>query len=110
MNPGYTVVGEKGSEAMYPEENVSFTLGIGEEEEVSLGAIIPPIAGPYELAVAVRVYTTEQPDRLAHGDVAFYPNKITIKQPAILGLAPWVWIAISIVLVLLAIFTIRRYA
>ena len=79
MKPGYTIMGEKGSEAMRSEEDVSFTLGVGEEVEVSLGAIIPPTPGSYELAVGVRVYTTEQPNKLAHSDVAFYRGKIEIK-------------------------------
>ena len=79
MKPGYTVVGEKGSEMMHSEEDVSFTLGVGEEVEVSLGAIIPPTPGSYELAAGVRVYTTEQPDKLAHSDVAFHHGKIKIE-------------------------------
>jgi len=68
---GATIVGSEG---------VAFTLGAGEEGEVSLAATIPLEPGSYELAVAVQVYTTAEHDETAHGDVAHQLDTVDIEK------------------------------
>jgi len=77
LRPGYKL-GQPGSTIVSSKDAV-FTLNAGEENFISLPATVLPEPGSYELAVAVQVYTTEQHDETAHGDVAHQLSKIDIK-------------------------------